>query len=399
MPQRRNYPDWLQGFVEYASYGEAPLSMYFWTGVCTIAGALRRRVWIDQAYFQWIPNFYVILVAPPGIVAKSTTASVGMNLLRAVPGIKFGPDVVTWQALAQNFAQALEFVEMADGLLHGMSSLMIESSELGTFLNPQDREMVDFLVTLWDGKKGAVKKLTKTQGEDVIENPCINLIACTTPAWIEGNFPEYMIGGGFTSRCIFIYTEKKRQLIPYPFLNVPAGFATMREKLIEDLIAISDLKGPCVLLPETIAWGEQWYEAHYASRPRHLDNERFGGYIARKQTHIHKLAMVLSAARTSTLEISVQDLSQANTIITSLEEMMPKVFERIGMTPETRGAGLLVARVVSAGDKGITYQELYNEMFRDLSYNDFKAALEGAFESGKVITIGSGREALLKAKR
>jgi uncharacterized protein DUF3987 len=398
MPQRRSNPNWLQAFVEYGSYGEAPLSMYFWVGVCTIAGALRRRVWIDLKYFQWIPNFYVLLVAPPGIVAKSTTASVGMNLLRAVDGVKFGPDVVTWQALAKSFSEALEFVEMPDGLQHGMSSLMIESSELGTFLNPQDREMVDFLVTLWDGKKGAVRKLTKTQGEDVIENPCINLIACTTPAWIEGNFPEYMIGGGFTSRCIFVFAEEKRQFVAYPHLVVPAGFDTMRQKLIDDLRIISELKGQFVLLPETIKWGEKWYEEHYATRPAYLNNERFGGYIARKQTHIHKLAMILSAARTDTLEISADDLSSANKIVTSLESAMPKVFERIGMTPETRGAGLLVARVRQAGAEGISRRALYSEMFRELSYNDFQNSLEAGFEAGKIYWEGAGADAIVRAK-
>jgi hypothetical protein len=46
----------------------------------TLAGALRRRVWLDQAYFRWHPNFYIVLVAPPGIVSKSTTAGVGMSL-------------------------------------------------------------------------------------------------------------------------------------------------------------------------------------------------------------------------------------------------------------------------------------------------------------------------------
>jgi hypothetical protein len=170
----RHHSDWLEAFVRYGESSEAPISMLFWTGVATVAGALRRRVWIDQAYFQWIPNFYVIIVAPPGIVAKSTTSAIGMRLLRSVPGVKFGPDVVTWQALAQSFSTALQFVMMPDGMNHGMSALMIESSELGTFLNPSDREMVDFLVTLWDGKKGAIEKLTKTQGKDIIENPCLD---------------------------------------------------------------------------------------------------------------------------------------------------------------------------------------------------------------------------------
>jgi Protein of unknown function (DUF3987) len=394
--QRRRHSDWLKAFVDYASFGEAPLSMYFWTGVSTLAGALRRRVWIDQAYFQWIPNFYVIFVAPPGIVAKSTTASVGMNLLRAVPGVKFGPDVVTWQALAQSFAGALEFVEMPDGLQHGMSALMIESSELGTFLNPQDKEMVDFLVTLWDGKKGAVKKVTKTQGQDLIENPCINIIACTTPAWIEGNFPEYMVGGGFTSRCIFVYAGEKRQYVPYPALAVPKDFAIMQQSLIDDLVEIATLKGPFVLLPETIEWGNQWYRDHYANRPAHLDNDRFGGYIARKQTHIHKLAMVVSAARKSTLEINVDDLQTANAIITSLEGDMPRVFDRIGMTDETRGAGLLVSYAQKANG-GILSNTLYGLLFRDMSYTDYESALNSAVKANKVELLASEKGFVVRA--
>ena len=104
----RNFRDWLEAFCDYAQYGEAPRRMYFWVGVSAVAGALRRKVWIDQAYFRWHPNFYIILVAPPGIVSKSTTASIAMRLLRRVPRIKFGPDVVTWQALVGAFAEATE---------------------------------------------------------------------------------------------------------------------------------------------------------------------------------------------------------------------------------------------------------------------------------------------------
>src|SRR5579864_7948017 len=125
-PPNRNFPNWISAFMEYASYGEAPKHMYFWTAVSTIAGALRRQVWIDQAYFQWHPNFYIILVAPPGIVSKSTTAGVGMSLLKKVPDIKFGPDVVTWQALIGAFGESTMSFEYA-GDFHAMSALTIES--------------------------------------------------------------------------------------------------------------------------------------------------------------------------------------------------------------------------------------------------------------------------------
>jgi len=171
----RNFANWLDAFKEYASYGEAPARMYRWVGVSTIAGALRRRVWIDQRYFQWTPCFYIILVAPPGVVSKSTTASIGTNLLKQVPGISMGPDVVTWQKLVQDMAAAKEMAyNEADGMFYPMSCLTIASSEFGNLLNPQDRDMVDLLVSLWDGQKGTFSKGTKTSGDDVIENPWIN---------------------------------------------------------------------------------------------------------------------------------------------------------------------------------------------------------------------------------
>jgi len=61
--------NWLKSYMHYSSFSEAPDKMHFWVGVSTIAGALRRRVWIDQGYFQWTPNFYIVFVSPPGIVS------------------------------------------------------------------------------------------------------------------------------------------------------------------------------------------------------------------------------------------------------------------------------------------------------------------------------------------
>jgi hypothetical protein len=79
--------------------------------------------------------FYIILVAPPGIVSKSTTAGIGMSLLKKVPDIKFGPDVVTWQALVTAFAESTMSFEY-QGEFYPMSALTIESSEFGNLLNP-----------------------------------------------------------------------------------------------------------------------------------------------------------------------------------------------------------------------------------------------------------------------
>jgi hypothetical protein len=372
--------------------------MHFWSGVSSIAGALRRRVWIDQFYFKWFPNFYIIIVAPPGIVSKSTTADISLKLLRRVPGIKFGPHSVTWQALVQSFAESKEEFKFQD-LYHPMCALTIESSELGNLLNPQDRDMVDLLVTLWDGKEGAFEKVTKLNGKEVIANPWINLIGCTTPAWIAGNVPEYMIGGGFTSRCLFVYAEEKEKLVAYPILAVPPDHAKVEAALVHDLEHIATtFVGPFSLDASAINWGTKWYEDHYRNRPSHIDDERFGGYIARKQTHIHKLAIVVSAATKDEQVITEKELAVANTMVTELEMDMPKVFAKIGRTEESIQAERFVNFVRKRGV--VSYAEAYrfiHSYFPDAK--DFEGIVSGAIRSGQLTLEQVGADFLLKAAK
>jgi hypothetical protein len=360
--------------------------MYFWAGVSAVAGALRRKVWIDQAYFRWYPNFYICLVAPPGIVSKSTTAGVAMNLLRQVPGVKFGPDVVTWPALVEAFAESAETFDLA-GEFHTMSAMTLESSEFGNLLDPQDKQMVDLLVSLWDGKQGTFKKSTKHSGSDDVENPWINLIACTTPSWIAGNFPEYMIGGGFTSRTIFVYADAKARYVAYPGLAVPAHIKSMEADLVNDLEHISTkLVGEYRLSPCAIQWGEQWYQNHYSTRSAILDPERFGGYIARKQTHIHKLAMVLAAAGSDEMVITSEILEVAYTMITDLEPDMQFVFSKIGRSDTSLYAERIINFVQSRG--AVPYQEVYRFVHTQFpSIRDFEDIFAGCLRAGFLIHI------------
>jgi len=379
---KRYFDDWIAAYMEYSSRSEAPDKFHLWTAIGTIAGALRRCIWIDMGYFEWTPNFYIIFVAPPGIVSKSTTASIGMNLLHQVPGVNFGPDAATWQALASAFSNSTELIEMPDGKSHPMSALTISSSEFGNFLNPNDREMVDLLVSMWDGQRGVWKKATKTMGDDSIENPWINLIACTTPAWIAGTFPEYMIGGGFTSRCIFVYGEEKRHLSAYPKRTLPANFTEIGQQLVHDLEIISQMRGEVTISDEGVAWGEAWYEDHYRNRPVHLSNDKLAGYLARKQTHLHKLAMVIAASKRSSLVLQRSDLEAAEALLDVIELDMPKVFERIGQTDVTRASVDISA--ISRTHRKITVHGLYQKFAYGMAWKDFQEALTGAVMAGWV---------------
>jgi hypothetical protein len=212
----RNYKNWLKAYMEYTRDSESPSTFHFWTGVSVIAGALRRRVWVDMKKFEWTPNFYIILVGPPGVAAKTTSIGMGMRLLAQIPGIKWGPESMTWQKLTRSLADSIEYLEFVN--FQGqkeriaMSCNTIEVGELGTFLKTDDDALVSFLIRMWEGQRGKFRHETITGGAVEIDNPWLNIIAATTPAWMRDNFSESMIGGGLTSRVLFVYGDKKRSL-------------------------------------------------------------------------------------------------------------------------------------------------------------------------------------------
>lgn len=390
MPRKNE--DFIKAYMQYSKHSEAPDRCHFWTAVSVIAGALRRCVWLDLKYFHWTPNFYIVLVAPPGIISKSTTAKIGMDLLKQVPEISFGPNIITWQALVQHLGEAQCNIPI-DGVYHPMSPLTLVSSEFGTFLNPQDREMVDTLVDLWDGQLGVFEKKTKTSGNDEIINPWLNIIACTTPNWIADNFPEYMIGGGFVSRTMFIYADKKRHLCAYPDQAVPDDFYIQRADLIHDLKDIAkNCKGEMTITPEARAWGEAWYADLWENRPAHLTSDRTASYVARRQTHMHKLAIILSVSRSNDRIITKDDLIAADLILQENEKFLPKVFEKIG-DRDAQKAGAIVNFVKTNGPTEIG--KTFSNLFHSMSYQQFTEGLTSAIRAGHVKQITKEGKVLL----
>jgi len=392
----RHYKDWIDEYLKYSSITEAPKRMHFWAAVGAIAGCLRRRVWIDQKRFSWYPSFYIIFVAPPGVVAKSTTIDIAMDLLKQVPGIKFGPNAITWQALVTAFAAASEAFEYQSEW-HPMSPLTLVASELGSLLNLQDKEMVNLLIELWDGKR-SYEKITKTSGNDMIEAPWINLMAGTTPHWVADNMPQAMIGGGLSSRCLFIYADQKDKYVAYVDEHVNASDIATRDKLVHDLEQISMMAGPFELSAAARAWGSAWYESFWRDAITRMDDQMAQGYAARKQTHMHKVAMILSASRSEDRVLQEQDLVVADTMLRDIECDMSKVFSRIGRSDDSLQAERFIEFVQRKGN--VTYQEAYKMIhiyFPD--FRDFEGILTGAVNSGQVRLINTATGIMLQAIR
>lgn len=370
--------DWLQDFVEYGSFGEANPEILWWSGVATVATALRRKVWVDQYYFEWTPNFYIIIVAPPGVVAKTTTIGTGLRLLRQVEGLTLAPSIVSWQRLIEYMGQNSEEVDIPGKGPMNMCCVTLAISELGIFLDPKDRYQTDVLVDLWDGRRDMLDKQTKGNGNDHLENAWVTLVAGTTRAWIAENFTEYSLQGGLMSRMIFLYADKKHRLVALPKKNIPKDMKGLEKSLVDRLTKIANFAGEFVLTPKAEQWMEEWYAKVWSTTKEDSD-----GRVTRRQAHIVKTAMVISAARLEFPHVTEVHLQEAADALASAEEGSQSVFTLVGQSAITRAAQEIYDRVKVTGPK--KESDLYRTyFFRKMSYSEYKEALASAMECNLV---------------
>lgn len=388
---------WLDDFVEYASHGESPPKYLFWTGVATIAGALRRKVWIQEHGFQWTPNFYILLVGPPGGPKKTTSINFGMNFLGRVEGINFGPSDLTWQQLITHMADSRMIYKIGDADFEA-SCVTVAIDEFGTFFDPAERKLVDSMTSLWDSKLGVYRKETKTQGCDEIVNPWLNIIAGTTPGWLADNFNSKLLRSGFASRPVFLYEEEPVKNVAYPSQQVPdcSRQGMLEESLMSRLREYAEYSGPFVMSPEAYEWGVEWY-GRYKVQQAAMEDKREAAFYERKQTHLHKLAMILCVARGDFPLIKPEHLIEADARLTALDPDIRTIFGFVGQTRMSQAASEMweIVRKTGAIKKKDVYRKYF---FRTMDSTEFETALKSIVASGYVELVGPLDDLTIRAK-
>ena len=204
--------DWLSGYIEYTSGSEPPLSYHTWVGISIIAGALQRRCKLQWGFECIYPNMYVILVGPSGRARKGVALGLGKDIL-ASTGIAMSSEAITKEALIRAMRGSITNFQGADGIIKFHCSITAFSEELSVFLGQND---IKFLANLtdWYDSKDKWTYETKGSGTDELQGVCFNLLGATAPDWLQSMLPQEAVGGGFTSRVIFIVEDKKGKTVP-----------------------------------------------------------------------------------------------------------------------------------------------------------------------------------------
>jgi hypothetical protein len=100
---------------------------------------------------------------------------------------------------------------------------------------------------------------------------------------------------------------------------------------------------------EAYEWGEAWYVENERNPPPQLIGERYEGVIARRQTMLHKLALVLQASHSDELVITPKVLNAAASVLHSVEAQLPVIFNKVGMSINARTVNSVTAEVRRRG--------------------------------------------------
>lgn len=331
--------DWVAEYCRLNAHSEAPEKFHFWTAVSTLAGAIRRHVYLDQGSFRLYPNFYIIFVGEPGIVTKSTAISIGLRYLRDI-GAPIGPNIATPQGFLKRLEGSCEGYTIGGGNLTERKHISTHPitahiTEWGTFFDPRDHQMVNWLTDLYDCKDGAaIDKVTATQGDTEIVNPFVNILSGTTPGWLRTNVRGTFVGWGLLSRIVFVYADRPRDVIAYPKLRLGSDTWSAQRSLTAALKHISSLRGEFTLSPEVTAYGQEWreklrdYQIAVAADPD--SNQWLKDFLARKFDHAHKLALVLSLARRDSLVLQLEELQEAIRRMDEVEAEILSIFGTVG---------------------------------------------------------------------
>tara|TARA_Y100000310_G_scaffold342573_1_gene446377 strand:- start:795 stop:2000 length:1206 start_codon:yes stop_codon:yes gene_type:complete len=359
--------DWISAYLKYTEETESPKSYHTWTAIACIAGALARKVYFKIGSLNVYPNFFTMLVGSSGKLRKGAAMGVGEDLFRQL-NLDMAAEAITREALLIRMSKASRNFMYPDGSQGVHSSLTLFSKELTTLTGVQNNKFLADLTDWYDCHEVWTND-TKNKGTDTIEGMYLNILAATAPDWIPQILPIAAVGGGFTSRCIFIVETEKYKILPMP----PPLDAQLRLSLIEDLKDIRGITGQYVFDDDATNKYNAWYvetETKKKDGVYALQDPRLYSYCERRAVHLFKLCMVICAATTSERVISVDMLERALGVLEAAEQRMSGIFVGVGLNELAQKQALIMSYLKTHGNA--TREEVLVKYYRDINITDLE---------------------------
>lgn len=361
---QRKLDDWLTAHLKYTESSESPLSYHTWAGVSCISSVLQRRVYMNWET-QIFPNNYIIIIGPSGRSRKGHALEVAKDYLEETNVIMMAENPTPEAYIQDMWKAENQFLDESTGNWVYQSAVTSIVEELAVMLGQQNVAFLSYLTNWYDSRYKWVRR-TKHQGTDTVLGVCLNILGSSAPDWLPGILSREAIGGGFTSRCIFVVEERKRKTVLDPTQDRPDP--ALREALIHDLELMMCMSGEFVLADDAKERYMDWYakeDEKLQSGTFDLGDPALLGYASRRPTHLRKIAMSMSASRNDELTIELQDIERALVLLTNAEKNMHMVFSGIGRNKWVAETELVLSFIKRRGT--CLRSHLLNVLYRDIS--------------------------------
>ena len=386
MSNERVLPDFLDAYREYTAGTESARIFHDWVGISIISSALRKKVKLDLGMLTVFPNTYIVLVAEPGKARKSVSISYGKPILKVIEDIQISADSITREALLQDLELGVTRSPLPEGGELTHASLSIISAEFESFLGQktENAKMLVLLTDLFDAPEEPWTYKTKNMGKNTIPSVFLNILGATTPDSLAMSLPAQAIGGGFTSRVLFIWADKKEKKVPIP--RQTPRVIELRKKLQKDMHTISLITGSYLMTPECVEWWEDWYLKNEELDVNRLCTDTaFNGWYSRKPMMILRIGMICAASESNNLSLKPHHLERSLAKIEEVESGMGNAFRSVGKSSITSEVDT-VMNIIGANGK-ISEKRLMKSVWRDMDAAKFTNVIDTILSTGRANKI------------
>lgn len=303
---------------------ESPEEFHWWCATAVLGHILGRDSWVlIQDFAAVYPAQIMVVLVSESAITRKTTAMNRATYFLGLESVSARTLIVPAGVTPERMYTVLGAKNPGVGL--------ICAPEMGTFFSKAKymQEMGALITDLNDCAVGVRVRETMTHAKQEIVDGCIGMIACTTPTGIAHEIPEYVRTTGLMGRLHIVYANKPRAANP----GIGPVDAAQRWRLAwleKDIERMANIKGRYTFTEEAREWFDAWYTRHFAQADDPtIYMQKHTGWWGRKHTHLLRIAMIYSAARSNSLVITTGDVTLALERLNAIEERFADAMKEV----------------------------------------------------------------------
>lgn len=372
-------PNLIRDYIEFYADSEIPDFYSRWSLLSALGANSGLRVHFKFGGHRIKPNLYVMLMGSSG-ARKSTAIANARKLLQAAGHSKIAANKTSKERflldLSGTSEDGMEIQDISEG-----HEVIICADEANDFFGINNIEFLSILGSLWDAS--SFESRIKGGPSAVIHEPSVSILSGNTATNFAKAFPPDIIGQGFFSRLIIAFSTQSPNRVAFP--NVSEDLSPFVDYFQRIQIHCN---GEMRFTPEAKTAATQIYNDW-----KGFDDPRFESYGNRRHVHLIKLCMCVALSKIK-LEMDMETLIEANTILSYTEHLMPRALGEYGRSRNSALAHQVMTAIEAVFRNKfapVTIPEIWKAVAQDVdSRTQLSEIIRNLQDSGKINNVPEG---------